>query len=384
VFDLAILDMQMPDMDGLMLATEIRKLPSAMMMPLVLLTSMGVHADATEFANAAFASCLTKPIKPAQLHEVLLRVVSGSKPARKPPTTSKLDPSLAQRLPLRMLLCDDNAVNQKVAVRLLQQMGYKPDLATNGIEALNALDRQSYDLIFMDVQMPEMDGLEATRLIRQRQQDRAQYPNYKSSIIIVAMTANAMAGDREKCISAGMDDYLAKPVRPEDMRTIVERWGSAAAMPEGAVATVAQTATATDVASPNGKPASIPITGEHPPVDMDRLLDFTNGNPDDLRELISLYLKQTSEQVDQLLSAVRACSAADIKRVAHSCAGASATCGMKAIVPLLRELERMGNDGVLTGAHELSRQVEAEFKRIHHHLETYLQKQNALATQPHA
>jgi CheY-like chemotaxis protein/HPt (histidine-containing phosphotransfer) domain-containing protein len=383
IFDLAILDMQMPDMDGLMLATEIRKLPSAMMMPLVLLTSMGVHADATEFANAAFASCLTKPIKPAQLHEVLLRVVSGSKPAKKPPTTSKLDPSLAQRLPLRMLLCDDNAINQKVAVRLLQQMGYKPDLATNGIEALAALDRQSYDLIFMDVQMPEMDGLEATRVIRQRQHDRAQYPNYKTSIIIVAMTANAMAGDREKCISAGMDDYLAKPVRPEDMRTIVERWGSAATMPDTTTPTFAGTDTVTLQSSLKAAP-SVAADGQQQPVDMERLLDFTNGNPDDLRELISLYLRQTSEQVDQLLAAVHAGSAAEVKRVAHSCAGASATCGMKAIVPLLRELERLGNDGTLAGAQDLSKQVQAEFIRIQQFLETYLQKQSALAAQTQA
>src|SRR5438105_4576713 len=192
-FDLAILDMQMPDMDGLMLASEIRKLPGAMMMPLVLLTSMGVRSDHPDFASAAFASCLTKPIKPVQLQEALLRVISGAKPAPKAATpSSKLDPTLATRMPLRVLLCDDNVINQKVAMRLLQQMGYRADLAANGVEALAALDKQAYDLIFMDVMMPEMDGLEATAVIRQRQQQRSQFPNYKSSIIIVTMTANAM------------------------------------------------------------------------------------------------------------------------------------------------------------------------------------------------
>src|SRR6185503_5964566 len=141
---------------------------------------------------------------------------------------AKLDPGLAARLPLRVLLCDDNAINQKVAVRLLQQMGYRPDQAANGIEALAQLDRQPYDLIFMDVMMPEMDGLEATRQIRARQKDPGRFPNYKSPMIIVAMTASAMQGDREKCIAAGMDDYIAKPVRLEDVRTIVERWGAVA------------------------------------------------------------------------------------------------------------------------------------------------------------
>ena len=180
-FDLAILDMQMPSMDGVMLALEIRKLPQAATLPLVLLTSMGVHSDHPDFARAAFAGCLTKPIKPAQLYEVLVRAVSGSKPAPpQAPAAAKLDPTLAARLPLRVLLCDDNTINQKVALRLLQQMGYRADLAANGVEALAALDRQPYDLIFMDVMMPEMNGLEATRLIRERQGQPDRFPHYKS------------------------------------------------------------------------------------------------------------------------------------------------------------------------------------------------------------
>src|SRR5581483_2877453 len=168
-FDIAILDMQMPEMDGLMLAKEIRQVPGALMVPLVLLTSMGVRSDSPAFASVAFASCLTKPIKPAQLHEALTRVISGAKPVVRKAAASKLDPSLATRLPMRVLLCDDNLINQKVALRLLQQMGYKADVANNGLECLQALERQPYDLIFMDVQMPEMDGLEATRQIRERQ-----------------------------------------------------------------------------------------------------------------------------------------------------------------------------------------------------------------------
>ena len=127
-FDLALLDMQMPEMDGVMLAQAIRALPGSLMMPLVLLTSMGARPDGEAFARAAFVSCLTKPLKPAQLHEVLVRVVSGAKPAARKSANAKLDPSLASRLPLRVLLCDDNAINQKVALRLLQQMGYKADV----------------------------------------------------------------------------------------------------------------------------------------------------------------------------------------------------------------------------------------------------------------
>ena len=379
-FDLAILDMQMPGMDGVMLAHEIRKIPSANLMPLVLLTSMGVRTDAPEFSQASFATSLTKPIKPAQLHEVLIRVVSGVKAqTKKAPTPSKLDPLMAQRMPLRVLLCDDNTINQKVGVRLLQQMGYKPDLAANGVQALAALNCLPYDLVFMDVQMPEMDGLEATRNIRERQRSRAQYPNYKSSIIIVAMTANAMTGDRDKCLAAGMDDYLSKPVRPEDIRNIIERWGATASAPEPPAATVSQTETAT--AAFNYNAASPATVDTNPPVDMERLHDFTNGNAEDLRDLINLYLKQTGEQVAQLLAAAQAGSAPDVRRLSHSCAGASATCGMGRIVPPLRELERDADEGRLDHAIELSNQVEQEFIRIKNFLDDYLAKQPALSVQ---
>jgi CheY-like chemotaxis protein len=374
-FDLAILDMQMPDMDGLMLASEIRRLPNMMMIPLVLLTSMGVRTTEPGFEQAGFATCLTKPIKPAQLHEVLVRVVSGARPAKKPASAVKLDPKLASRLPLRVLLCDDNAVNQKVAVRLLQQMGYKADVAGNGVQALAALDKTIYDLVFMDVMMPEMDGLEATKNIRERQKDRAKHPNYKSPIIIVAMTANAMQGDREKCLSAGMDDYLSKPVRLEDIRTIVERWGSSAGMSDLAEAQPAQVSS-TVAEMPKSTP-----TGE-PPVDMERLNELTDGNEENFREIVELYLKQTAGQLEQLEAAVKANDAAAVRRVAHSCAGASSTVGIRKMPPLLRELEHQGEAGKLTNATELSNQVAAEFVLVKEFLTPRLAASAGAGTTP--
>jgi len=359
-FDLAILDMQMPGMDGLMLATEIRKLPAATKMPLVLLTSMGVHPDNPGLAHAAFASCLTKPIKPTQLYETFVRVLSGKRFAPgQSPGPARLDPTLADRLPLRVLLCDDNVVNQKVALRLLQQMGYRAELAANGVETLAALDRQPYDLIFMDVMMPEMDGLEATRMIRERQKDRTKHPNYKSPIIVVAMTASAMPGDREKCLAAGMDDYIAKPVRPEDVRVIVERWGKSAGFNAADSAASAATVTAAKAEASKG-----PVAAADEAVNMARLMEFTEGNPENLRELVSLYVDQTVGQLEQLEAAVRANQPPEVRRIAHSCAGASATCGVTKLVPLLRELERQGAQGRLTSGAELMDQITKEFARV--------------------
>jgi CheY-like chemotaxis protein/HPt (histidine-containing phosphotransfer) domain-containing protein len=381
-FDLAILDMQMPGMDGLMLASEIRKLPGAVTMPLVLLTSMGVHANNPDFAKAAFASCLTKPIKPAQLFETLVRVISGSKTARrKTATPSKLDPTLASRLPLHVLLCDDNVINQKVALRLLQQMGYHADLAANGVEALAALDREPYDMIFMDLMMPQMDGLEATRIIRERQRDQTNFPNYKSPIIIVAMTASALQGDRDKCIAAGMNDYLAKPVRPENVRAMIERWGAAAretGLTNQPKTPVQPSAHPAPVAP---KAAAAETHAEPPPVDMARLNDFTDGSQENLRELIALYLEQSNEQITRLAAAVRAGDAPAVRHLAHSCAGASATCGMARMVPLLRELERKGHEGRLAGAAKLCEEVVQEFDRIRLFLAPYQNAPAGLAAQ---
>jgi CheY-like chemotaxis protein len=372
-FDLAILDMQMPEMDGLMLAAEMRKLPLGTTLPLVLLTSMGVKTNQPDVAALGFASCLTKPVKPAQLQQVLLRVVSGGKPlARTPQVISKLDPSMAQRLPLRILLCDDNAINQKVASRLLSQMGYQADLAANGLEALAALERQPYDLIFMDVMMPEMNGFEATATIRERQKHPSEFPNYKCGLVIVAMTANAMQGDREKCLTAGMDDYIAKPVRPEDVSKIVERWGAKlvsenARQPQQTRAPLKQR----QPEDQHDARATSPPTGN--PVDMDRLMEFTDGSEENLRELVALYLSQTTEQLDRLRAAVSASDAAEVRRVAHSCAGASATCGMRNLVPLLRELERQGREGKLTQPEKILEQLLQEFK----HVQSFLEQRHA-------
>ena len=368
-FDLAILDMQMPDMDGLMLAKEIRQLPGAVMMPLVLLTSMGIRSDNPAFASVAFASCLTKPIKPAQLHEVLVRVISGAKPAARKAVTTKLDPTLASRLPLRVLLCDDNLINQKVALRLLQQMGYKADVANNGLECLQTLERQPYDIIFMDVQMPEMDGLEATRQIRSRQKNPTGSGHFNSTIAIIAMTANAMQGDREKCLAVGMDDYIAKPVRPEYIRLILERWGSRANLPD-------DPAHNPEALSHPGTPALLmePAAAASlpPPVDMERLLDFANGDKDNLRELVELYLQQTAKQITQLITAVETHNGEEVKHLAHSCAGASSTCGMTGIAPLLRELERQGYEGLQPNAPQLALDTSREFERIKTFLINYL------------
>jgi GAF domain-containing protein/DNA-binding response OmpR family regulator len=206
-FDLAILDMHMPEMDGLELAKQIRQKNE--IVPLVLFSSLG-RREAGDDANL-FDAYLAKPIKQSQLFDTLAGLFIESKAREKKRTEErvKLDPEMAARHPLRILLAEDNAVNQKLALRLLQQMGYRADIASNGLEAIESIERQSYDVILMDVQMPEMDGLEATRQIV------ARWPDAHPSVI--GLTANALQGDREMCMAAGMSDYITKPIHVNEL-----------------------------------------------------------------------------------------------------------------------------------------------------------------------
>jgi signal transduction histidine kinase/CheY-like chemotaxis protein len=213
-FDLAILDLQMPEMDGLMLMREIRKVHDEKSLPIILLTSLGRREIGAE--DVEFAAYLTKPLKLSALYDALAGIFATSAIAPEPGSRtlprqgkSVISTELGQKHPLRILLAEDNAVNQKLALRILEQMGYRADVAANGLEAVESIDRQTYDVVLMDVQMPEMDGLDATRDIRKR--TNVIQPH------IVAMTANALEGDREMCLAAGMNDYISKPIRVNEL-----------------------------------------------------------------------------------------------------------------------------------------------------------------------
>jgi GAF domain-containing protein/CheY-like chemotaxis protein len=205
-FELAVLDMHMPEMDGIELARRIRERNTVL--PLVLFSSLGRREAGDD--ERLFNAYLAKPIRQSQLFDTLVGLLARdlAPKVEAAPGKPQLDPNQAARHPLRILLAEDNVVNQKLALRLLQQMGYRADLASNGIEAIESVRRQTYDVVLMDFQMPEMDGLEASRQINARWQP-------KDRPRIIAMTANAMQGDRDMCLAAGMDDYLTKPIRVE-------------------------------------------------------------------------------------------------------------------------------------------------------------------------
>jgi len=219
-YDLAILDQQMPEIDGMMLARAIKADPLLATVPLVLLTSVSYRGSTGDAEQAGFSALLLKPIRQSQLYDCIATVMGMAATESEPTrliTRQTLREAEAQ-VRARVLVAEDNVVNQRVAVRMLEKLGCRVDVATNGLEAVEATGRITYHCIFMDCQMPEMDGYEATRAIRQREARTG------ARIPIIAMTANAMESDRERCLVAGMDDYLSKPVQPKELGTTLQKW----------------------------------------------------------------------------------------------------------------------------------------------------------------
>ncbi len=216
-YDAGILDMQMPQMDGIMLAREIRKKFSMEQIPLIMLTSVGFNTDSDELQKL-FSYYVNKPIKHSQLAEILLKVMAPSKKqvVVNTPGHEKLG-EISKEYPFQILIAEDNLINQKLIRNIFELLGYKVDISANGLEALDALKRKNYNLIFMDIQMPEMNGYEATSIIVEHTK--------KDRPIIIAMTANAMQGDRDKCFEVGMDDYVTKPMRVNDLVKVIQFWG---------------------------------------------------------------------------------------------------------------------------------------------------------------
>jgi len=353
-YNLAILDLMMPAMDGFELAREIKLDPAIAAVPLVLLTSFGQRGDSTTAREAGVAAYLTKPVRQSQLFECLANVVNQSPGTHQ---TAELSSdsglvtrhTLAEKKPMSnklILIAEDNVVNQKVAVRQLQKLGYRADAVADGREALEALERIPYDLVLMDCQMPEMDGYEATAEIRWREGRTKHTP-------IIAMTAHALEGDRAKCIAAGMDDYISKPVRPEELgRLLALFFADAADHIDG------------------GAPQS-PLSG--PPVDMERFHNALGDDPEEVREIVDLYIANMTKNLQELGTAITAGNANGVELIAHNCAGTSANCGMTAVVDSLYALEAMARRKQLDGADVLAQKTGREFELVKAFLEENLQ-----------
>ena len=346
-YQVVLLDLQMPGTNGLTLARIIKADGELAGVRLVLLSSLGGRINAEELKAAGIDDCLVKPVKQSLLFDSLATVmataaVESTIKAIKVSRPSSSPASAAQKL--RILVAEDNIVNQQVAIGLLQRLGYRADAVADGTEVLEALDRIRYDVVLMDCQMPQLDGYETTRRIRQLEQKRTVPFDWKAPVHIIAMTANAMEGDREKCLASGMNDYLSKPVRRNELKAALDRHGEFQPI-----------ATLPDEVSTS--PGEILV-------DIDRLRYITHDEKDQMQQLIDLYLVETAPMLDGLGQAIQTNSTGEVARIAHELVGASASCGVEAFTRPLRELERLAHEGDLSGAQALLADVRHKFPRV--------------------
>jgi PAS domain S-box-containing protein len=331
-FDLAILDLEVEGSRHFVEAVHsIRALPV-------------VALGSPDGAVASFAAVVPRPVRPSSLADALFRAARGM-PMQKAVSAQKampVQPDLSGRVrPARILLAEDNAINQKVAMRMLERLGYQAEAVANGLEVLQALERQPYDIVLMDVQMPEMDGLEATRQIREMSASRQPY--------IIAMTAHAMKGDREECMAAGMDDYISKPVRMEELQAALVR------------------------SSEHGKEDS---ALDQQALDELRKLQM-DGEPDIVQELGGMFLERAPARISAMKEALARGDAEALKREAHNLKSSSANLGALQLSSFCKDLEILGRSGELQGAQELMEKAEAEFERVRTALESEISSQSA-------
>ncbi len=376
-FDMVILDRQISGMDALSLATEIRSLPNAQALPVVMLTALGKELGGKQLDRVKFATFLNKPIKQSQLYNTLSDLLAREpiKVQRAPFTLPEPQLHLAESLPLRILVAEDNRVNQKVVLHLLQQLGYRADVVDNGLEVLEALRRQPYDLVLMDVQMPEMDGLEASRSICQEGlATDGRWDACPTKPWIIAMTANVMQGDREACLEAGMDDYISKPIRKEELVQALLRYrgtevqGSGGAGKSGSGGDKKREGEATtpfNTESGQGNDATLSFST---PIDAKTLEAFAKtvgGEASNLlAQLINCYLEDAPKLLQAMGTAVSKQDAIALRQASHTLKASSAALGAIQLATLCKQLEAMSRAGEIAGASKIVVQIETEYETV--------------------
>ena len=352
-YDVAILNMHMLGMDGIELARKIKAEPKTSQVRLVLLTSLGQRGEAREAKEAGISAYLTKPVRPSQLYDTLATVMGSSEEAEEERSIVTRHTIREERARSRahLLIVEDNAINQKVAAKMLESLGYRVDVAANGLEALQALSRASYAAILMDCHMPEMDGHEATREIRRREQGTSRHT------LIIALTASAMKSDREEALGAGMDDYITKPMKREVLEEALERW-------------IARDAEASPEEVPAQAGSAVPTDVQGETVDyavLEGLRDL--GGEEMLRELVEMFLDEGQSRLATLRKALEEGDAQSVERVAHTLKGNSVNMGAVRMAALCAELEDVGASGDLSRGPELLERLKAEYERVHSALE---------------
>ncbi len=357
-FDVALLDIALPDMEGMRLAKTIHTYQTTSTLPLVMWTTIGQRREVSRYGGAEIAAFLVKPIRPSSLCDALVTIFQGRSAlvAHHADERSPIDRNMSQRHPLRILLAEDNTVNQKVALGLLAKLGYRADVVANGREVLDILQFTCYDVILMDVQMPEMDGIETTRIIR------ASLPTEQQPCV-VAMTAHALKGSREAVLQSGMDDYISKPVRLEDLVAVLARIASTAT-PAPPQATEPPPPAAPPMPPPDNDDRSAGSTTLDSAMLDEFLASMGTTSPAEREEFIGLFIEDTIIYVAALREALQQANVEQFTRAAHTIKSTAAQYGALTLAAQCKELEMRGKAGHLAGTDALVAQVEHEYNRV--------------------
>jgi two-component system, sensor histidine kinase and response regulator len=329
-YSVAIVDMFMPGMDGLELARTIKRDPEIAGTHLIMVTSIAERLDPAQVAEAGFESSLVKPVKQSALFDAIVNAIAGRRRVRRFEHPEPREP-LIVRHGTRILIAEDNPVNQKLAVRQLKRLGIDADPVGNGAEAIEALSRIPYDLVLMDCQMPEMDGFEATRRIRSREGHAKHTP-------VIALTANALEGDRERCLDAGMDDYLAKPVSESDLERVLERWLGTA---------------------PPTEELPVPVKAET----IAYLREVGGSDENFLHDLIDMYEEDAAGRIGGIRAAIAGADPTELASCAHALKSSAGNVGAMSVRAIAETIEEIGRNGSIEGAAAEADKLEAEHAR---------------------
>ncbi|MCD4829335.1 MAG: PAS domain S-box protein [Candidatus Cloacimonetes bacterium] len=347
-YRVAVLDMQMPGMDGAELGKAIKTDTALSETKLLLMTSMGRRGDARRFEEIGYDAYLTKPVRQTDLFGCLSAVLQGDTHENGRHIVTRHTIRELQRSGVRILLAEDNITNQQVALGMLKKLGLSADPVANGAEAVKALETIPYNLVLMDIQMPEMDGFEAISYIRDTHSKVLDH-----DIPVIAMTANALQGDRDKCIEAGMNDYLTKPVNSKVLAELLEKW-----LPKTLEESLSEKIVEQAVETKQDTPA--------PPVfDREILLERLMDDEDLVKEITELFLGDIPVQIQALKDALDAEDASVAERVAHTIKGASANVSGEALSKLAHKMEKAGKAGNLDDVRGLMAELESQFALLH-------------------
>ena len=342
-FDAAFIALQLPDMDGLTVAHEVHCIAAIASVRIILVAAVSQRPDPNLLRTVGIAGHLVKPFKQSRLREALRALAAGeSLLSGSSPTGSISRTNTPTGRSLRLLLAEDNLVNQKLAVTQLRRLGHSVAVASNGRETLQALQQASFDAVFLDCQMPELDGYETAREIRRLEADRKL--GNRPPTFVIALTANAMAGDREKCLAAGMDEFLTKPLDLDQLPSVLNRAvGAPQPSPlESALSTSAPSRPISQT-SEASRPDSMPIL-DPSLLDSLRTLRF-DGEPDPVTEIIDLFLRDTPSRLEEAIASFHRRNATGVQEAAHTLKGSANNLGARRLGAAAGRLENQASTG---------------------------------------